>query len=172
MTTRYYTEIDSPVGKLLLRGNGIALTHLHMHEQKYLPDLPAEYQRNDRAFKDVREQLTAYFAGKLLHFDVPVAGEGTEFQKAVWKELLTIPFGTTQTYGELAQRLGDINASRAVGAANGRNPIGIIVPCHRVIGANGALTGYAGGLERKQWLLAHEKRFGGHARAEQSRFDW
>src|SRR5690349_11271720 len=159
MAGNYYTELSSPVGKLLLRGDGVALTHLHMHDQKYFPTLPADCERNDAMFRDVREQLTAYFDGKLQRFDVLVAGEGTAFQKAVWKELLTIPFGVTQTYGELAKRLGNANASRAVGLANGRNPIGIIVPCHRVIGANGALTGYAGGLERKQWLLAHERRF-------------
>jgi methylated-DNA-[protein]-cysteine S-methyltransferase len=159
----YYTELDSPVGTLLLRGNGAALIGLHMHDQKYRPDLPPECERNDAMFRDVREQLQAYFAGKLHRFDVPLAGEGTEFQKTVWRALLDIPFGVTQTYGELAKRVGNANASRAVGLANGRNPIGIIVPCHRVIGANGSLTGYAGGLERKQWLLAHEQRFSPHA---------
>jgi methylated-DNA-[protein]-cysteine S-methyltransferase len=163
MASIYYSELDSPVGTLLLRGNGQALTHLHMHNQKHRSDLPENCERNDRAFRDIREQLNAYFAGKLQRFDVPLAGEGTAFQKTVWRALLDIPFGTTQTYGELAKRLGNANASRAVGLANGRNPIGIIVPCHRVIGANGSLTGYAGGLERKQWLLAHEQKFARHA---------
>jgi len=156
---RYYSQMESPVGVLTMSGDDNALTGLHMHEQKYRPSFAQECERNDRVFREVRDQLSAYFAGKLRAFDVPVAGAGTEFQKAVWKELLTIPFGATQTYGELAKRLGDANASRAVGAANGRNPIGIIVPCHRVVGANGSLTGYAGGLERKQWLLAHERRY-------------
>jgi methylated-DNA-[protein]-cysteine S-methyltransferase len=159
----HYTELDSPVGTLLLRGDGNALTHLHMHEQKHRSVLPPECERNDAVFREVRKQLQAYFVGKLQRFDVPLAGEGTAFQKTVWRALLDIPFGVTQTYGELAKQLGNANASRAVGLANGRNPIGIIVPCHRVIGANGTLTGYAGGLERKQWLLAHEQKFSRHA---------
>jgi methylated-DNA-[protein]-cysteine S-methyltransferase len=102
--------------------------------------------------------LAAYFAGELTEFDLPMKMIGTEFQKTVWRELLNIPFGVTISYGELADRVGNPNASRAVGAANGRNPISIIVPCHRVIGSNGKLTGYGGGLERKEWLLAHESK--------------
>ena len=102
------------------------------------------------------EQLDAYFEGDLRTFELPLHMVGTLFQKQVWEGLLTIPYGTTISYAELAHRIGRPGASRAVGAANGRNPIGIIVPCHRVIGANGTLTGYGGGLDRKEWLLSHE----------------
>lgn len=103
-----------------------------------------------------REELIAYFAGDLRRFTVPVAAEGTAFQRRVWAELMRIGFGETLSYGALARRLGDINGTRAVGLANGRNPVAVIVPCHRVIGADGSLTGYGGGLERKRWLLEHE----------------
>jgi|SRR5687767_14587209 len=106
----------------------------------------------------VAEQLREYFAGKRQTFDIPLALRGTEFQLAVWNELLRVPYGDTITYAELAQRIGRPSAIRAVGAANGANPIPVIVPCHRVIGSNGTLTGYGGGIERKQWLLAHEGR--------------
>ena len=105
------------------------------------------------------EQLAAYFAGELRVFDLPLGAEGTGFQRLVWRALGTIPFGETRTYGAIAHAIGRPSASRAVGAANGRNPISIIVPCHRVIGASGELTGYAGGVEMKQWLLAHERRY-------------
>ncbi len=110
-------------------------------------------------------QLAEYFAGERQTFDLPLAAAGTVFQQQVWQQLRQIPFGQTQSYGELAQQLGNKNAMRAVGAANGRNPIAIIVPCHRVIGADGKLTGYAGGLERKIWLLQHELRFAGQVRS-------
>src|SRR5205807_4847601 len=109
-------------------------------------------------FTRVRKQLAEYFAGERRQFDVPLKLAGTPFQQRVWLELARIPFGTTITYAELAQRLGRPTASRAVGHANGRNPISIIVPCHRVIGADGKLTGYAGGLDKKQWLLAWERQ--------------
>ena len=105
------------------------------------------------------EQLTAYFSGDLQQFELRLAPHGTEFQKKVWQELCRIPFGASISYGELARRIGQPTASRAVGLANGRNPISIIVPCHRVIGANGTLTGYGGGIERKKWLLEHEAAF-------------
>lgn len=104
------------------------------------------------------EQLAAYFAGELTAFDLPLAPAGTEFQQKVWSQLRAIPYGETRTYGELATKLRRPTASRAVGAANGKNPLGIVVPCHRVIGASGDLTGYAGGLPMKKWLLAHEQR--------------
>jgi methylated-DNA-[protein]-cysteine S-methyltransferase len=130
-----------------------------MHEQRHRPDLPAGSERNDNAFKHAREQLKAYFAGKLREFELKLRGEGSAFQRSVWKALCNIPFGETESYGGLAKRIGNANASRAVGLANGKNPIGIIVPCHRVVGANGSLTGYGGGLERKQWLLEHERRY-------------
>lgn len=109
-----------------------------------------------------REQLDQYFAGQRTSFTLPLAAEGTAVQQSVWRQLIAIPFGETRTYGEIARIIGNPKASRAVGAANGRNPISIIVPCHRVIGSNGALTGFGGGIERKQWLLAHEA----HVRAQ------
>lgn len=110
---------------------------------------------------DATRQLGAYFQGTRTHFSLSLDAEGTDFQKRVWSELVWIPYASTTTYAALAKRLGDVNATRAVGLANGKNPIAIIVPCHRVIGADGSLTGYAGGLERKRWLLEHERRIGG-----------
>jgi methylated-DNA-[protein]-cysteine S-methyltransferase len=144
-----YTTYPSPVGDLLLFGDGAALTGL------YLRGEPSG-RRADEPFAAVCEQLDAYFAGELDRFDVPLAPSGTEFQLRVWEELLRIPFGETISYGELAERIGNPRTVRAVGLANGRNPISIIVPCHRVIGADGSLVGYGGGLERKRWLLEHE----------------
>jgi methylated-DNA-[protein]-cysteine S-methyltransferase len=157
----FYTELDSPVGALLLLGDGEALMGLYMHEQRHRPPLPDGCEQNAPAFRDVREQLRAYFAGKLRQFEVALRGQGSPFQQTVWQALCKIPFGQTESYGGLAKRIGNANASRAVGLANGKNPIGIIVPCHRVVGASGSLTGYGGGLERKQWLLAHEQRYAG-----------
>jgi len=157
-TTAYFSEMETPVGALLLLGDERALSGLYMHEQRHRPPLPEGCEQNDKAFRAVREQLKAYFAGKLLSFDLTLAGQGSPFQRTVWKALCNIPFGVTESYGGLARRIGNPNASRAVGLANGKNPIGIIVPCHRVVGANGSLTGYGGGLERKQWLLEHERR--------------
>lgn len=155
----FFSELDSPVGALLLVGDEQALSGLYMHDQRHRPTLPDGCKRNDRAFREAREQLRAYFAGKLRDFALPLAAAGSPFQRAVWKALRTIPFGRTESYGTLARRIGKPGASRAVGLANGRNPIGIIVPCHRVVGADGSLTGYGGGLSRKQWLLEHERRF-------------
>ena len=160
----FYSEMDSPVGTLWLLGDGELLRGLYMHEQRHRPDLPEGCERNDRAFRLVREQLKAYFAGKLQKFEVALEGEGSDIQKRVWKALCKIPFGATESYGGLAKSIGNANASRAVGLANGRNPIGIIVPCHRVVGANGSLTGYGGGLPRKQWLLEHERRYAASGR--------
>jgi methylated-DNA-[protein]-cysteine S-methyltransferase len=154
---RYHSQVPSPVGVLTLTSDGDALTGLYMENQKHRPELPAHSVRDDSRFTEVREQLAAYFAGELQRFDVRLDAAGTAFQQRVWQALTAIPFGATETYGGLATRLGKPSASRAVGLANGRNPIGIIVPCHRVLGANGALTGYGGGLERKQWLLGHER---------------
>ncbi len=155
----FCSELDSPVGALWLLGDGERLTGLYMHEQRHRPSVPEGCERNDKAFRLVREQLKAYFVGSLQQFEVTLAGDGSPFQRTVWKALCKIPFGVTESYGGLAKRIGNANASRAVGLANGKNPIGIIVPCHRVVGANGALTGYGGGLERKQWLLEHERRY-------------
>jgi methylated-DNA-[protein]-cysteine S-methyltransferase len=153
-----YCELDAPVGPLVLVSDGTALTGLYMGEHKHRPPLPDGCRRDDAAFREARAQLRAYFAGTRTTFELPLRGAGTPFQERVWHALRAIPFGRTESYGALAKRLGDANASRAVGMANGRNPISIIVPCHRVVGANGALTGYGGGLERKQWLLEHERR--------------
>ncbi|HEX7610606.1 MAG TPA: methylated-DNA--[protein]-cysteine S-methyltransferase, partial [Solirubrobacteraceae bacterium] len=120
------------------------------------PAQSPDWQHDDDALADVAGQLAAYFAGTLTEFDVQLELAGTDFQREVWQALRAIPYGETISYGELAQRVGKPSASRAVGLANGRNPIAIIVPCHRVIGADGSLTGYGGGLARKAWLLEHE----------------
>lgn len=154
----YYTVIDSPVGPLQLLSDGACLTGLYMNEHRHQPEVKGEWERRDDAppFAEAKAQIAAYFAGELTEFSLPLAPQGTDFQKRVWETLRAIPFGATISYGELARRIGDPNASRAVGLANGRNPLSIIVPCHRVIGANGKLTGYGGGLPRKQALLALE----------------
>jgi methylated-DNA-[protein]-cysteine S-methyltransferase len=154
----YYTTLASPVGELLLTSSEGKLTRLWMALQQGVPASGPDptWRRDDAAFRHAREQLRAFFAGELCTFELPLSMHGTPFQKQVWQGLLTIPFGTTISYAQLAERIGRPGASRAVGAANGKNPIGIIVPCHRVIGANGTLTGYGGGLDRKQWLLTHE----------------
>lgn len=162
MTTHkghFYSLMDSPVGELLLLGNGEALTGLKLDTQ-LLPDVTGDdrFKQDDSPFREVKVQLEAYFDGELFSFNLPLAGEGTPFQHTVWQALQDIPYGLTETYGGLARRIGNDKASRAVGLANGRNPIAIVVPCHRVIGANGTLTGYSGGIERKQWLLAHEQK--------------
>jgi len=143
-----YTTTDSPIGELLLAGDGAALQLLHMDGTP-----AAAWERDDDAFAEVRAQLAEYFAGDRRDFDVDLALAGTPFQQEVWEALRAIPYGETISYGELAQRVERPWASRAVGAANGRNPVAIIVPCHRVIGADGTLTGYGGGLERKRTLL-------------------
>jgi methylated-DNA-[protein]-cysteine S-methyltransferase len=154
----YYTVCASPLGELLLLSDGEALTGLYLEGHRGGPVPGSGWRRDDGPFRAVRAQLEAYFAGDLRTFDVPVTLGGTDFQRQVWSELQRVPYGATASYGELAARLGRPSAARAVGAANGRNPISIIVPCHRVVGADGALTGYAGGLERKRWLLAWEAK--------------
>lgn len=152
-----YRTIDSPIGLLTLAGRDGILTNLRMVDQTYEPSR-ADWTLDDSAFAETEEQLTAYFAGDLLDFDIEMDMQGTGFQRRVWKELLTIPYGETRSYGQIAGQIGAPGAARAVGLANGHNPIAIIVPCHRVIGASGKLTGYGGGLERKQTLLELEKR--------------
>ena len=149
--TRYRT-IDSPIGLLTLAGEGPVLTNLRMVDQTYEPSRD-DWLLDDRAFPDAVEQLGAYFAGELQEFDLRLEFHGTEFQRRVWAALRTIPYGETRTYGDIAQQIGSPTASRAVGLANGHNPIAVVVPCHRVIGANGSLTGFGGGLERKRALL-------------------
>lgn len=152
------TSMDSPIGVLTLTGSEGILTGLHMHDQRHAPPHLDAWQRDDVMFKDVIAQLHAYFDGSLREFDVPLVLSGTEFQRRVWAQLREIPYGETASYGDMARWIGSPNASRAVGLANGRNPVAIIVPCHRVIGADGSLTGYGGGLDRKVWLLEHERR--------------
>jgi methylated-DNA-[protein]-cysteine S-methyltransferase len=127
-----------------------------LRQGKTSPAPKKEWRRDDSSLRTIRDQLCAYFAGELCEFDLPIRMAGTPFQRLVWQGLRTIPYGVTISYAELARRVGHPGAARAVGAANGRNPIGIVVPCHRVIGADGTLTGYGGGLDRKQWLLEHE----------------
>jgi methylated-DNA-[protein]-cysteine S-methyltransferase len=154
--TIFFATLDSPIGPLLCTSNGDALTGIFMEVHKHGPVRTPEWRQDASKFQDAFRQLRDYFAGKRRTFDLPLAPQGTEFQQRVWKALLEIPFGETMSYGALAKTLGMPAASRAVGAANGRNPLSIVVPCHRVIGANGSLTGYGGGLPRKRWLLAHE----------------
>jgi methylated-DNA-[protein]-cysteine S-methyltransferase len=151
--------IETPVGPLTIAGDAATgvITHLRMGEQTHPPAGMDEWVDDPTAFDDVVDQLDAYFAGTLTEFDVPLQLDGTPFQREVWGALREIPYGETRSYGWLADRIGRPGAARAVGLANGHNPIGIIVPCHRVIGANGALVGYGGGLERKQVLLDLER---------------
>jgi methylated-DNA-[protein]-cysteine S-methyltransferase len=153
----HYRTIDSPIGPLALAGRGQLLTNLRMVNQTYEPNR-TNWMPDDRAFPDAVQQLEAYFAGERTDFDLELSLAGSEFKRRVWQALLTIPYGETRSYGEIAEQIGASGAARAVGLANGRNPIAIIVPCHRVIGASGSLTGYGGGLERKQSLLELERR--------------
>src|SRR5688572_5108186 len=160
-TMEYYDYYDSPLGQILLVASDVALTGLHFVGEKYYPADPAMaagWQRKPdvKLIASARQQLDEYFAGKRQNFDLAVNPAGTEFQRGVWRALQEIPYGATTNYGTLAQRIGKPSASRAVGAANGRNPISIVIPCHRVIGANGDLTGYAGGMARKDALLRLE----------------
>jgi methylated-DNA-[protein]-cysteine S-methyltransferase len=152
-----YTYMDSPIGRILLARVDEGLTHLLFDHAKYPAKNRDTWTRDDASLRDTVEQLREYFAGDRLAFDLSLAPAGTPFQKKVWAGLRTIPCGETRSYGQLAAQIGFPEASRAVGAANGRNPIGIIVPCHRVIGANGSLTGFAGGLHVKHALLEHER---------------
>jgi methylated-DNA-[protein]-cysteine S-methyltransferase len=148
-----YTIIDSPIDELLLLGDGESLSRLHMVGSRKRVEINPAWKRDDEAFGDTREQLNEYFAGSRREFDLPLSMVGNPFELRVWDELQTIPYGETTSYGEIARRIGNPGAPRAVGLANGRNPIAVIVPCHRVIGADGSLTGYGGGLERKRLLL-------------------
>ncbi|MER7195311.1 methylated-DNA--[protein]-cysteine S-methyltransferase [Streptomyces flaveolus] len=154
---KQHTVIDSPYGPLTLVAEDGVLCGLYMTDQRHRPPEETFGARAERSFAEAEEQLEAYFSGDLLDFTVPLRLHGTPFQRTVWDQLRKIPYGETRTYGELAGALGTPHASRAVGLANGRNPIGIIVPCHRVIGASGSLTGYGGGLARKQQLLDFER---------------
>jgi methylated-DNA-[protein]-cysteine S-methyltransferase len=156
-----FTSIDSPLGPMLLTGDRQFLTGLYLQGQKYYPPIGPDWIEDPTAepFTSTRIQLDEYFAGDRHCFDLPLAPIGTDFQHQVWQLLSHIPYGQTRSYCDLAQELGLPGGARAVGAANGRNPLSIVVPCHRVIAAGGGLTGYAGGLDRKQWLLNHEREF-------------
>ncbi len=149
------TVHDSPVGLLRLVSNGAALLHCEFENPRY--PFEASPAGEDAIIRATRKQLDAYFAGKLRAFDLPLAPQGTPFQQRCWVALQKIPYGVTRSYGQQAATIGSPKAVRAVGLANGRNPIAIIIPCHRVIGANGSLTGYGGGMERKRQLLDLEQ---------------
>jgi methylated-DNA-[protein]-cysteine S-methyltransferase len=151
-----YTELDSPVGPLRIVGNGDEIVSITMQDQRWAAPHDATWRRDDEAFTDARTQFEQYFAGQRREFELPLKISGTPFRVAVWRALARIPYASTCSYGELAAALGRPGAARAVGLANGRNPFAIVLPCHRVIGSGGALTGYGGGLERKAWLLDHE----------------
>lgn len=151
-----FTYMPTPIGDLLIVGEGETLSLVSFPTGSRTKPPPDGAHRNDSAFTAARQQLAAYFAGELKQFDVPLQLNGTAFQNKIWTVLMGIPFGETTSYGALAKKVGSPKASRAVGAANGANPIPIIIPCHRVIGANKSLTGFGGGLETKQFLLEHE----------------
>ena len=154
---KQHTITDSPYGPLTLVAEDGMLCGLYMTDQRHRPAQETFGERDDTPFGEAMDQLKAYFAGKLKEFTLELRLHGTPFQRGVWQQLQRIPYGETRSYGELADALRNPKASRAVGLANGKNPVGIIVPCHRVIGASGSLTGYGGGLERKQRLLDFER---------------
>jgi methylated-DNA-[protein]-cysteine S-methyltransferase len=151
-------RVESPIGDILIEGDDDSITRLGRIGGGYDSEAWVSVDRF-AAIKEAAQQLDAYWSGELFDFDLSLTPGGTPFQNKVWTALRTIPYGKTASYGDIARKIGSPTASRAVGAANGRNPIAIVVPCHRVIGANGTLTGYAGGLDMKRELLAHESRF-------------
>ena len=155
---RYYDLYESPHGPMLLAADGEGLSGVWFDGQKYLPRVEPDWRRDAHhaPLREAKRELGEYFAGERKRFETALAPEGTPFQQAVWKAISTVGFGETITYGELARRAGCPGSARAAGAATGRNPISIIVPCHRIVGSNGSLTGYAGGLDRKRALLALE----------------
>ena len=152
-----YTWMETPVGRLLVAGYEGGLRYVLFGEGRSEVKPQPGWREDAARLTDAVRQLGAYFAGELRRFDLPLAPAGTPFQQRVWQELLTIPYGETISYGELARRIGKPTGSRAVGLANGANPISIVIPCHRVIGTDGKLTGYGGGLKNKEWLLALER---------------
>jgi methylated-DNA-[protein]-cysteine S-methyltransferase len=161
-----YTVIDSPIGDAMLVGGyddteQFALRGVYLTGQKYEPFVGADWVRDPSPLTDAVEQLDAFFAGALSVFELRTDAQGSPFQRSVWSALSEIPYGTTCTYGAVALRVADRTRTRAAAAAIGRNPLGVVVPCHRVIGADGSLTGYAGGLDRKRWLLDHEAAVSG-----------
>ncbi|MBV8462465.1 MAG: methylated-DNA--[protein]-cysteine S-methyltransferase [Acidimicrobiales bacterium] len=150
------TTVPSPIGPLTLARRDGDLVAVRMEDQRHLSGVEPDWVRDDDGFGDVAEQLRAYFAGERTTFDLATRIEGTPFQADVWEALRDIPFGQTISYAELACRVGRPAAVRAVGQANGRNPLAVVIPCHRVVAADGSLGGYGGGLDRKRWLLDHE----------------
>jgi methylated-DNA-[protein]-cysteine S-methyltransferase len=155
---RAHAVVDSPVGPLTLVAVAGTIAGLYLDGQRHRPPEESFGEPDAALFTAAAGQLRAYFAGRLTTFDLPLTLAGTPFQQRVWAALRDIPYGATVSYGELADRIGQPTAARAVGLANGRNPIGIIVPCHRVVGSAGSLTGYSGGIDRKRYLLALERR--------------
>jgi methylated-DNA-[protein]-cysteine S-methyltransferase len=156
-TMHCYDYLETPLGRMLLVANDRGLRGAHFVGQKYFPVRDRSWTRDEAALHTAKKELTEYFAGERAVFTVPLAAEGTPFQRAVWREIGKVRFGETITYAELARRAGYPGSARAAGAATGRNPIGVIVPCHRIVGQNGSLTGYAGGLPKKKALLALEE---------------
>ncbi|PTL75232.1 methylated-DNA--[protein]-cysteine S-methyltransferase [Vitiosangium sp. GDMCC 1.1324] len=156
--TLFTTTMKSPVGTLRLYATEDALTAIYMENHKGAPVLVANERKDHPVLEAARRQLEEYFAGERVSFDLPLGPAGTPFQQSVWAALREIPLGATWSYANLARHIGREGSARAVGAANGKNPISIIVPCHRVVGTDGSLTGYAGGVPVKQWLLEHEQR--------------
>lgn len=152
----YYNIIESPIGPILLAGDETGLKHLNFLKGKKRIEIPADWIENKEFFREAARQLEDYFSGKLQSFDLELAPEGTGFQMSVWKALCEIPYGETRTYKDIAISIGKPRAYRAVGLANNRNPIAIIIPCHRVIGSDGKFTGYASGLDIKEFLLRLE----------------
>ncbi len=155
-TPQYYDTFDSPVGEMIVVTDEQGLRHVDFQQCARPLVMDSTWVRNGEACREARQQLLAYFAKELRQFDLPLAPRGTEFQQVVWQELAKVDFGTLSTYGQMAKHLGRPTASRAIGMANGRNPLSIVLPCHRVVGANKKLTGYRGGLDIKTFLLKHE----------------
>ncbi len=154
----FFSVIESPIGPLTLTSDGSSLTGVYFEGRGGPPGHDPDWERDDSRLRTATEQLEEYFAGERSTFQLPLSPQGSPFQRKVWDALVRIPFATTLSYGELACRIGLPGAARAVGQANGSNPLAVIVPCHRVIGSNGRLTGYGGGKERKRWLLNFERR--------------
>lgn len=161
-----YRYLDTPIGELLLAGDGAGLRFVSFPEGKLRMEPKADWQYSECACDDARIQLEQYFAGERQQFDLKLAPNGTSFQLEVLRALQKIPYGETRSYGDIAAQIGKPRAVRAVGAANGRNPIPIIIPCHRVIGANGSLTGFGGGLDTKRYLLELEQQSSGQMRLQ------
>ncbi len=156
MTKRKHFLMESPIGTLTLVGSDGVLSGLYMNQHQHGPGAEGVGERVHRGFEQAEEELREYFDRKRTQFTIPLAMEGTDFQKSVWSRLCAIPFGETRSYRQIAEEIGNPKSVRAVGLANGKNPISIVVPCHRVIGSDGSLTGYGGGLERKKFLLELE----------------